>query len=414
MQLVSGIAQVPAGGGTVQGTSATYDIRALDEGTITGNARGENTVDLQTTRIYATEVASATGSAITGGRNNTSSGVDSFVGGGISNVASGDKSTIAGGYDNEASGEESFVGGGDNNRARGTDSTVGGGYSNYVTTSANFSTIAGGSTNTVGQLYSTVGGGRSNNCSGGSYGTIAGGQSNTASAYQATVGGGNDNNAQSQYGTVGGGAGNYVQAGYGTIAGGLSNFVQGTYGAVGGGYSGLAIGPYSFIAGGYGNTTTADSSYAVASGRGANATRHAERVHSSGVGQLSECVSHIITTDATPTETFLDGNSKRLTIASKEVMGVWIRALGVQTATAGGGAVGNVWLYEGKGVIKNISGTTSLAAAITLTAIYEDDAAADIAVAADDTNDALKFTVTGIANCTIRWNIYVDALDRWW
>ena len=37
---------------------ATYDIQAANEGATAGNARGENSVDLQTVRSVATEIAS--------------------------------------------------------------------------------------------------------------------------------------------------------------------------------------------------------------------------------------------------------------------------------------------------------------------------------------------------------------------
>jgi len=63
------------GGGTVQGSSPnTYAIEATDEGTTPGNNRGENSVDLQTDRADAAQVASGTHSAIIAGANNTASG----------------------------------------------------------------------------------------------------------------------------------------------------------------------------------------------------------------------------------------------------------------------------------------------------------------------------------------------------
>ena len=55
------------GGGTVQ--NVNLSIEATDEGTVAGNARGANSVDLQTKRTVATEVVSGLSSVITGGIN---------------------------------------------------------------------------------------------------------------------------------------------------------------------------------------------------------------------------------------------------------------------------------------------------------------------------------------------------------
>jgi len=70
------------GGGTVQGSSPnTYAIEATNEGTTPGNNRGENSVDLQTDRAAAAQVASGTHSAIVAGANNTASGNYSIASG---------------------------------------------------------------------------------------------------------------------------------------------------------------------------------------------------------------------------------------------------------------------------------------------------------------------------------------------
>ena len=91
-------ADAPAGGsgGTVQGSDAVYDIQATNEGAVAGNARGENSVDLQTLRTNADEVASGTTSSIIGGIDNRASGGNSTVLGGQDNIASA-YATIAAG-----------------------------------------------------------------------------------------------------------------------------------------------------------------------------------------------------------------------------------------------------------------------------------------------------------------------------
>lgn len=60
--------------GVRQGVSHTFDIRALVQGSVAGNARGEHSTDLQTQRAAATQVASGAYSVIVGGLSNTAGG----------------------------------------------------------------------------------------------------------------------------------------------------------------------------------------------------------------------------------------------------------------------------------------------------------------------------------------------------
>ena len=72
-------------------------VAQLPDGTSTGgNKRGLNSVDLQTTRTNASQVASGRASFISSGERNTASGDYSSVLGGLSNIASGDYSTTIG------------------------------------------------------------------------------------------------------------------------------------------------------------------------------------------------------------------------------------------------------------------------------------------------------------------------------
>jgi len=67
----------PSGsGGTVQGTDGnSYNIRSANTGVgVSGGARGESSLDLQTIRTNATEVASGAGAAALAGDSNTASG----------------------------------------------------------------------------------------------------------------------------------------------------------------------------------------------------------------------------------------------------------------------------------------------------------------------------------------------------
>jgi len=113
-------------------------IADIPDGTAAGgNARGDNAVDLQTSRTANTQVASGTeGAVIVGGINNTCSGTNSSVCvGGRGNTSSGARSVVVGGTANVASASNSCVVSGDDNLA-----------------SAGFSSITGG-TRTVAYLW---------------------------------------------------------------------------------------------------------------------------------------------------------------------------------------------------------------------------------------------------------------------
>lgn len=131
-------------GGTVQGTDGNaYNIRAIDEGTATGSVRGEYSVDLQTTRFNALDVASGNSSGVLYGAGNRSTGNNSGSGGyvnqstavyslsfgGVGNLASGTASATVGGSGITASGYRSAVIGGEDGVASGYNSFIGSGES---------------------------------------------------------------------------------------------------------------------------------------------------------------------------------------------------------------------------------------------------------------------------------------------
>jgi len=59
--------------------------------------------------------------------------------------------------------------------------------------------------------------------------------------------------------------------------------------------------------------------------------------------------------------------------------------------------------YRAYGVIENAGGTTAFIGTPTVTTLGEDATGWDVAVEADDNNDALVIKVTGAAATTIRW-----------
>ena len=139
------VAIVPKGNGAI-----LVDIP--DSTTVGGNKRGQYATDLQGgTRVIATNVASGNYSVISGGRANTSSGVESICAGGYYNVASGNQSGVLGGQQNTASGTNGFVGGGAYNSASSSFTVVGGGNSNQATAYASF--VPGGFGNVASGNY---------------------------------------------------------------------------------------------------------------------------------------------------------------------------------------------------------------------------------------------------------------------
>jgi hypothetical protein len=83
--------------------SGSFSLHVPDGTSTGGNARGANAVDLQISRSLATQIASGTGAAIIGGRNNTASG-DYAIAGGSGCTSSGLNPGPALGINNTASG----------------------------------------------------------------------------------------------------------------------------------------------------------------------------------------------------------------------------------------------------------------------------------------------------------------------
>lgn len=138
-------------------------------GTVGGNTRGAGSVDFQTQRAAATQVASGSSAFIGGGNNNTASGAQAVVAGGSTNIASGNNAVVAGGTLHTASGNGSGVGGGTNNSSGGVNTWTAG-ENNVVTGQA--ATALGSGLNTNGGAYSFLAG--YNHIGGGSYTILLG------------------------------------------------------------------------------------------------------------------------------------------------------------------------------------------------------------------------------------------------
>jgi hypothetical protein len=250
--------------------------------------------------------------------------------------------------------------------------------------SNSYSVISGGQNNTSSGTQSVVCGGSGNTASG-TRSSVCGGESVTASGFGSYIGGGASNSASASVACVGGGRSNQASAEGAVIAGGgsqtlsLGNTASATYSGILGGFAGLADR--------YGQQSHANGRFAA-----------------NGDAQRARFVMRNKTTTNAAVELFLDGSSTRLTIPSGKVLGLTINITGIKSD---GSAVAH---YLRQYCLKHISGTTSeVYAPVT---IGSDNAAGtSIALSADDTNDALKVEVTGIAAETWRWVASVDAVE---
>lgn len=153
--------------GIMQGDGTnTLNLLPCNEGLPAGDTRGENSVDLQTIRANANQVAGGVASSIVGGQNNRIfiTGTDSSILGGTTNAVSGEQSSIVGGSNNTlvTPSVNSVILAGTLNQISGNQSAVISGSNNSVSESNN-STILGGSNNTI----STLPAGSANNSVGG-------------------------------------------------------------------------------------------------------------------------------------------------------------------------------------------------------------------------------------------------------
>lgn len=123
-----------------------------------GSKRGEYAVDWQKTRLNPSGVASGNYSVISGGNNNTASGLRAFIGGGTQNNAWAQDCVVAGGNTNYAQGSYATVSGGQGNWAIAQYSVVIGGSQNYAWN--NYSIILGGDNNWSSHDYATIVGGK--------------------------------------------------------------------------------------------------------------------------------------------------------------------------------------------------------------------------------------------------------------
>ena len=235
----------------------------------------------------------------------------------------------------------------------------------------------------------------------GSY-AFAAGQNNTASA-TGTVAMGYGNTASTGgYGAAIG----YENTATGStaIAMGESNVASGDK-SVALGYQATSSGANSFCVGLGSGTAAAAQSWSISNG-GVTDVRHQGVMGCSGIAQSNVYTLHQETTDATPATLHPNGTAgtEYLTVRTNKLYAFTALIAG-RNVNDGGGCG-----YELKGVIDNSADTVALVGTITKTVLGETTGAYDCDVTADDTNNCLVITVTGLAAKTVRWGATVIAV----
>jgi hypothetical protein len=113
------------------------------------------------------------------------------------------------------------------------------------------------------------------------------------------------------------------------------------------------------------------------------------------------------TTNATATTLFRDGSSARIVISAQSTWSFKIR-LAAYNSTDNTGAA---WSVNGGIRRDNVNGTALLGSPTVTQYADASMSGASVAVTADDTNEALQISVTGLASKTIRWHAVVETSE---
>jgi len=159
-----------------------------------------------------------------------------------------------------------------------------------------------------------------------------------------------------------------------------------------------------------GQSTTASAIASHSGGLNSVASRYSEWARSNGTrGQYGITSASAFSTNATPFILYLNESSERFTIPADKAYKVKLECVVINYTT------GDAIEYEGKGLIKNLAGTTTLVGAFTMASTNGDAglAATAITVTADDVNDCLQIQCTGIAD-SLDWfcKISYEAVNR--
>jgi hypothetical protein len=145
-------------------------------------------------------------------------------------------------------------------------------------------------------------------------------------------------------------------------------------------------------------------------GERTNARRYGQLSHASGFFAAQGDAQWFLhemrckTTTNAAVEMFLDGSSTRLVLTANYVLHCRVQIVG---SKSDGSAVAR---YDRQVTIKRVTNTTSLVGSVIV--LGTDEAAGtSIAITADDTNEALAITATGVTSETWRWVAIVQGIE---
>lgn len=379
-------------------------LAQLPDGTTTGgNKRNSYSVDLQTVRNNAADVASGGYSVVVGGNSNRSSGsYASILGGsgnqaqnthsvvvaGLNNISNNNYATVVGGQASTASGQHSFIGGGQSNTTSGSHTVVAGGFTNSTT--AGYSFVGGGYTNTATGQYSSVLAGQ-NNSAAGVNSAIVGSSNSVTTNSGIAVGTGNNLTQSGSDRAIALGSYNTIDDGYECITIGRSNNIQ--YG-----YRGVAIGRNNVFVNSYDT--------AIALGIEAAVRSDAHIAHSQGKFSVAgDCQQqlHIVRAETVGNETVFTGQ-----VATQTFSYCAFEALVVARATNNSGNYA-AWKISGSYYTAVEIGSIFIGTP-TVVSLGSSFSPTNPSVTPYVANDNLQFQVTGVTGMNIRWGVSVNVM----
>lgn len=210
--------------------------------------------------------------------------------------------------------------------------------------------------------------------------TIRFSASRVASGTQSVVVGGQDNQASATWSSVVGGVGNQATGFASSIIGGENNQATAQYGVILSGMWGLANK--------FGQQAQSPGRFSV-----------------QGDAQRSSLTAYGSTTNATPTDIFLDNGSARCTLANNQALRFTVDVIAKQVNSTNHAS----FRIEGT-IVRGANAASTTLGATNKTTILNGQSW-DFNVSADTTNGALRLTATGAAATNIRWVASIDLVE---
>lgn len=279
-------------------------------------------------------------------------------------------------------------------------------------------TATGGGVRGVGAVDLQMGRAGINQTASGTRAALLGGVNNTASAQNSGVFCGSGNTADNQGGVVLGGSSSTCSGFGGAIIGSSASTVSsnGNSAVILGGSSNSATTTFCAVIAGQNNTTSASNAVSMGVFAAANRigalTMANGRFGANDTVQIQTVVVRRQTTDATQSELTLDGatptgatitSANRLLLLPNQT--IMVDAMVFARSTSGTDSA----CYQRRCLITrdNANNTVLVGSVQTLGTDIESNAAWDVTLAADNTNESVQILVTGAAGTTINWGAEV-------